>query len=948
MRNTFSIKSKTIALLILFCNFITAYSVDANLKYYLFHSSGMVVSATSGSPKLANFDAGLAQTFQFVQSGSYYLIKNQSTGRNIAKTGTWDTEFSTSTGNVAKFTIESCGGEYIKLKCADNNLYLGTDATDNGSSLYSDKNGKETLHFWYLREASNNEIITDGLENAIERAKQKLSQTKEGNKEGEFSTKERNNLQMAISEAQSVLQTPISQSDVIEATQILTSATNDYLSKRNLPFVVGEKYYIMHASNRFLANVNNSVQIKNRDNSTAQQFVFEEASNGTYSIKNVQSGTYLTSSGEYSVAFMQAPNSSTARFKIAYAPNEDLYIRFQVAEDNQFIGTDGTSDGKGVYSDKNGNDGKHYWHLIRVDASSEQPYTNFRNGSSALRLGMNWYDEDGKHINVHGGCVLYKDGTYYWFGENYRPSPVKSNGIGCYTSKDMYNWKFECMAWECPEEPLRNDYQDMNYGRTLERPKVMYCPNTGKYVMWVHWENGSGYAASRVAILWADKITGPYNFVKTQRPRGDEQPSGSRDQTLMFDPDYNVAYHFGSAEENMTMHGTLLRDDYLELTNTWERIFVKKQYEAPAIFKYHKRFVAISSGCTGWDPNPAHSSYSQMPLSGWEDSGNPCVDANNKTTYCSQSNFVFKVPNKYDAYIYMGDRWKGGDYFNDANVGESWHIWLPIDMRTGYPIIRFYSEWDLSLFDKLNRYRRVENFEEGKEYLLLSKNANKILSLKDEKLLLAEDDENINLSFKITTADGYYVLTDLASGKVLDGTDGKLTLADSVGGYAQQWKIVSSNTSDGYYYFYPRSNENKAITNYSASPTSNGIVGLNNAEKLPACQFAFCFDSEKHDYQPISDESDGSYQKWIEAKGYKQVETETTTCDKIKSNDSPLRIYNVKGGITIHSDISQAISLTDVQGKVLHHFSLRGGNTETISLEAGVYIVNGRKFIVEP
>ena len=139
MRNTFSIKAKIIALLILSCNFIAVFPVDRNLKYYLFHSSGMVVSSTSGSPKLANFDAGQAQTFQFVQSGSYYLIKNQSTGKNIAKTGTWDTEFSTSTGNVAKFTIESCGGEYIKLKCADNNLYLGTDATDNGSSLYSDK-----------------------------------------------------------------------------------------------------------------------------------------------------------------------------------------------------------------------------------------------------------------------------------------------------------------------------------------------------------------------------------------------------------------------------------------------------------------------------------------------------------------------------------------------------------------------------------------------------------------------------------------------------------------------------------------------------------------------------------------------------------------------------------------------------------------------------------------
>ena len=185
-------------------------------------------------------------------------------------------------------------------------------------------------------------------------------------------------------------------------------------------------------------------------------------------------------------------------------------------------------------------------------------------------------------------------------------------------------------------------------------------------------------------------------------------------------------------------------------------------------------------------------------------------------------------------------------------------------------------------------------------------------------------------------------------GAVITGPKNKKIYCLTVIGEIEGHTYSPPDTSDGYYYFYPRSNENKAITNYSASPTSNGIVGLNEAEKLPACQFAFCFDSEKHDYQPISDESDGSYQKWIESKGYKQVETGTTTYDKIKSNDSPLRIYNVKGGITIYSDISQAISLTDVQGKVLHHFSLRGGNTETIGLEAGVYIVNGRKIIVEP
>ena len=861
---TKSLRGFLFVFFIMLCHAVSG--VDTNKSYYIFHSSGLVLAANGSNAVLQPFTGEKSQQFNFAASGNSYLIKNVTSNNNVTKTGDWNTEFSTSTSDVARFSIEEAVGEYIKFRCAQNSRFLGTDNTTSGSNVYSDKDGSTLLHYWYLRDASGNELITEGLEAVIREAEDLYNNTREGDNEGEFSVAVRSSLSQSIITAKTHLDEATAQQEINTATLEINEAIVQYKQNRNSAFKVGEKYYIMHASNRFLCNVNDNPKIKDRNNAEDQQFTFVALSDGSYAIQNVANGKYLNSSGEYSAVFSTSNTASTAHLIINYAPNEELYVRIQFKSNNLFLGTDGTTDNQGVYSDKKGDDGKHYWHLIRVDQPEENVRTKFHNGSSALRLGMNWNDANGKHINVHGGCVLYENGTYYWFGENYRTSgAVKSNGIGCYTSKDLYNWKFERMAYECPNQPLRDDMQDMNYGRTLERPKVMYCPNTGQYVMWVHWENGSGYAASRVAILYSDEISGPYTFVKTMRPRGDEQPSGSRDQTLMFDPDYNAGYHFGSAEENATMHATVLTNDYLDLSSTWARLFISKQYEAPAVFKFHGRFVAITSGCTGWNPNPGHSSMAELPLGNWTDYGNPFVDKDFNTSYNSQSNYIFKVPGKYDAYIYMGDRWKGGDYFSDANVGESWHIWLPIDMRAGYPIIRFYSEWDLSLFDKINRYRRVKEFEVGKEYVLLSKNANKIFSEKDGKFIFGADNDETNISFQITKNDeGYYILTDSKSGRSLHVIDGLISMTDSTGSAEQQWKIVSTGGNDGYYYFYPRNDNSSILCNYCATTTIEGAAGIISASKQANCQIAFCFDSKKHDYKTISDESDGSYKKWME------------------------------------------------------------------------------------
>ena len=397
----------------------------------------------------------------------------------------------------------------------------------------------------------------------------------------------------------------------------------------------------------------------------------------------------------------------------------------------------------------------------------------------------------------------------------------------------------------------------------------------------------------------------------------------------------------------MTMHGTLLTQDFLDLSSTWERIFVKKQYEAPAVFKYHGRFVAITSGCTGWDPNPAHSSYSMMPLSGWNDSGNPCVDAEKQTTYHSQSNYVFKVPGLYDAYIYMGDRWKGGDYFSDANVGESWHIWLPIDMRSGYPVMRYYGEWDLSIFDKINRYRRVAGVEDGKTYLLLSKNANKILSEKNGQMQLTEDDDDINLSFSVRkNGDGSFVFVEEKTGQALDATGGNLTLNELTGGESQKWLLRDCGTHDGYYYIVPKNDIQKCICNYGATASANGLAGLGEKSDFAACQFAFCFDSQKQNMEPVAEEGDGQYDKWMQSMGYQKKEIASVNKQARGRKDCEISVFAREGSLVITPLKEETVWVWNANGYLIVCKKIQAGETLRLKVSDGIYVVNGHKVVV--
>ena len=97
------------------------------------------------------------------------------------------------------------------------------------------------------------------------------------------------------------------------------------------------------------------------------------------------------------------------------------------------------------------------------------------------------YDSYGNLLHAHGGGILQHGGYFYYFGENRN---YNSNdtffAVSCYRSSDLKNWEFRNNILTRDSDP------DLGFAK-LERPKVVYCANTGKFVMWGHKEYGDNY-----------------------------------------------------------------------------------------------------------------------------------------------------------------------------------------------------------------------------------------------------------------------------------------------------------------------------------------------------------------------------------------------------------------------------------------------------------------------
>lgn len=351
------------------------------------------------------------------------------------------------------------------------------------------------------------------------------------------------------------------------------------------------------------------------------------------------------------------------------------------------------------------------------------------NAAETIEPGALWLDNEGVHINAHGGGVLYHKGRYYWYGEH--KSERTSNalvGVMCYSSKNLTDWKNEGAVLKVSSERG----SDIEKGCIIERPKVIYNKKTKKFVMWFHLElKGKGYAAARAGVAVSDSPTGPFTFIRSGRVNPgklpfnmtDEQKAEmqslnigdynewwtprwykaidkglfvkrdlnggqmSRDMTLYVDDD-GKAYHIYSSEDNLTLHIAELTDDFLSHTGKYARLAPAGHNEAPAIFKKDGKYWLIASGCTGWDPNEARMFSADNIYGPWQKHPNPCVGPKANLTFGGQSTYILPVQGKKDAFIFMADIWR------PKHPIDARYIWLPIQFREdGMPYVEWMDKW---------------------------------------------------------------------------------------------------------------------------------------------------------------------------------------------------------------------------------------------------------------
>lgn len=354
--------------------------------------------------------------------------------------------------------------------------------------------------------------------------------------------------------------------------------------------------------------------------------------------------------------------------------------------------------------------------------------SNGQKKQQSFKPGEIWPDNNGVHINAHGGGILKVNDTFYWYGEHKTEGKAGNKamvGVHCYSSKDLYNWTDEGIALAVLQDPK----SEIVKGCVIERPKVIFNQKTKKFVMWFHLElKDMGYKAAKTGLALADSPTGPFQYIKSVNPNAGQWPVNfsevqqkmrfpenlkswsdewkkavaegmfvhrdfekgqmARDMTLFVDDD-GKAYHIHASEENLTLHISELNDDYTDFTKNYVAVMPAGHNEAPAIFKKEGRYYLITSGCTGWAPNAARSFVADHIFGPWTDLGNPCrgTEKQVNTTFDSQSTFIIENPEKPGQFVFMADRWR------PDNAIDGRYIWLPITFEKGNPVIKWSDEW---------------------------------------------------------------------------------------------------------------------------------------------------------------------------------------------------------------------------------------------------------------
>jgi beta-xylosidase len=293
--------------------------------------------------------------------------------------------------------------------------------------------------------------------------------------------------------------------------------------------------------------------------------------------------------------------------------------------------------------------------------------------------GARWLDNNGDHIQAHGGGIVHFGDRYYWYGEQRRKGVEEKNPfhrfVSCYSSTDLMNWRFEgdVIKLSNPKPDLLIDSVP-KLRWVLERPKVYYNKKTKTYVMYMHLDGSykgetKGYTFAHVGVATSKKATGPFKLKRVFRPLGKE----SRDIGQFIDDD-GTAYLIFECRPEKGFYIAKLSDDYMDVEEA--TCFIPSRLEGGAIVKYKGLYYCVGSALTGWRPNPNKYATAKSLAGPWSEFKDIAPAESN--TYSSQSTMLLKVEGRKDTtVIFLADQWR------PLEQHESRYLWMPVEIGNG-------------------------------------------------------------------------------------------------------------------------------------------------------------------------------------------------------------------------------------------------------------------------
>lgn len=343
---------------------------------------------------------------------------------------------------------------------------------------------------------------------------------------------------------------------------------------------------------------------------------------------------------------------------------------------------------------------------------------------TSITPGQVWLDTGGNRIQAHGGSIIEVDGVFYWYGENKEKSTPGSGiwhwGVRCYSSTDFYNWEDRGLIVPPDEDDVDSP---LHPTQGVDRPHIIYNERTRQFVCWI--KVMSKGSVQRSTVLVADSILGPYRVVKKWlRPLG----MSAGDFDLVVDPhDGKGYYYFERVHSEMICAD--LTDDFTDVTGYYSTHFPQPQppfvREAPAYFRRNRLHYLLTSGTTGYYPNPSEAAVARSYHGPFTVLGDLHPSDTSRTSFHAQISSVFEHPGKKDLYIALGDRWlpryledssravaefekhfgPGRDSdepmeeFAAVDTSIADYVWLPLKFDGDRPLIDWRDEWSLDEFE---------------------------------------------------------------------------------------------------------------------------------------------------------------------------------------------------------------------------------------------------------